>query len=305
MTDRERYRRAFSNARPKKELTWEDFSAMKTNKRTLTRPTAALIAAAALLCALSAGAVAANFLGLKDLVLPQDHDAQAPDSISLSGYMDAPESRALAEWESFLAEYDEDHAILYAIGNYMDPAFDKYICYTVYTQDMADKLEEIAAKYDLKLHTDMIDLCAHPEALGPLARFSKAEDTTYWMYMYEDGSCQFDGDVDVPGLGLVGVQFRRSVKGSFNDVILGVGDAADYSQWTYKTPSGVEVVLALSPNKSVIYADLPDCFAVFNVLLGAEYGMTPELLEGVADCYDFSTLSPVVSPAIPAEPAAR
>lgn len=311
MTDHERYRRAFSHAQAKKELTWEDFSVMKTKKRPLPHRMTALIASLALLCALGTGAVAANFLGLKDLLLPQRQEVTTHgktwevDSISLSGYMDSPESRALAQWEAFLAEYDKDRAILYAIGNYLDPAFEKYNCYLVYTQDMADKLEEIAAKYDLKLHTDMVDLYAHPEALGPLAEFSAPENNTYWTYMYEDGSCALDGDAYVPDWGLVGVQFMRSVKGVFNDVTLNVGDASEYQQWTYRTASGIDVALALGPGKSLIYADLPDCFAVFNVLAGSEDEMTPQRLEAVCECYDFSKLSPVVPPAIPAETAPR
>jgi len=284
-------------------------------------PLVGRLATAATICAVAAvlcgTAVGTNFLGLRDLLLS---DRQAVnqidpetgvtvpgqtvevDAVSLSGYMDSPESKALAEWQDFLASYDTDHAILDQVGNYLDPAFDKYICYTVYTQEMADKLEEIVNKYDLKLHTQSIDLYAHPEALGPLADFAKDTEETYWMYMYEEGSCHFDGWAYVKDWGLVDVQFQRSVKGYFNDVTLNIGDAAEYLQWNYKTSSGVEVLLALGPGKSLIFADLPDCFAAFNVLQGTESGMTKEYLEGVAERYDFSKLSPVETPEVGPEP---
>jgi len=278
---------------------------------------AAVLAAAVLLAALTATAVALNFLGLRDLLLPQKGEVNVidpatgvvvpgqtheVDTVSLSGYMDAPESKALAEWQAFLDGYDPDGSILASVGNYLDPALDQYLCYDVYTGDMADRLEEIAARYGLKLHRRRIDLYAHPEALGPLAGFARDKKETYWTYLYEDGSCHFDGYAYVEDYGLVNVQFQRSVKGCFNDVTLNVGDAASYEQWNYKTSSGVEVLLALGPDKSLIFADLPDCFAAFNVFQGTESEMTKARLEAVAERYDFSTLSPVEPPAALPEP---
>ena len=309
MSNRELYKRTFSQVHPSYTPRWEEqeeLSAWRSG-----RPLAPRLATAAALCAtvavLCATAFTTNFLGLRDL-FPRKQ-AEPPvrpvtsvvlpgseDTISLSGYMDSPEGQALAEWEEFLRTYDSDHAILDSIGNFNDPALDKYICYDVYTQDMADKLEEIVAKYGLKLHTQGIDLSAHPEALGPLADFVKDPEETYWMYMYEDGSCHFDGCAYVEDYGLVDVQFQRSVKGTFNDVTLNIWDPADYEQWTYETSSGVEVLLALGSSKCLIFADLPDSFCTLNVLQGTENGMTREYLEGVAECYDFSRLTPVVPP---------
>ncbi len=320
MLSKERYQRTFSQLRPSRDLEWEKFERMSCVKKR-SFPLRPLLVAAAELCllvVLSVTAVATNFLGLRDLLLPHKQEVnvidrstgavvpgktQEVDAVSLSGCMDSPEGKALAEWEDFLDGYDQDHAILDQVGNYLDPALEDYLCYLVYTQDMADKLEEIAAKYALELHREQIDLTAHPEALGPLAEFAKDPEETYWMYMYEDGSCHFDGRTAVEGWGPADVQFQRAVKGSFNDVTLNIGDAAAYEQWNYKTSSGVEVVLALGPGKSLIFADLPDCFASFNVLQGTERGMTREWLEGVAERYDFSKLSPVERPTLLPEPS--
>ncbi len=320
MLSKERYQRVFSQLRPSRNLEWDEFERLRWVKKR-TFPLRPLLAAAVELCllsALSVAAVATNFLGLRDLLLPHRPQGNGMDpqagivvprqtlevnTVSLSGYMDSPESRALAEWEDFLDTYDPDHAILDRVGDHLDPALEDYLCYLVYTQDMADKLEEIAATYALELHREQIDLTAHPEALGPLAEFAKDPEETYWMYMYEDGSCHFDGRTAVEGWGPADVQFQRAVKGYFNDVTLNIGDAAAYEQWNYKTSSGVEVVLALGPGKSLIFADLPDCFASFNVLQGTEGGMTREWLEGVAERYDFSKLSPVERPTLLPEPS--
>lgn len=313
MTNKEYYRRTFSQVRPSRQVKWEDYHMKQIRSRRLGR-ILAVAAALCLLAALSGVAVAVNFLGLRDLLLPQKQpvgvldpetgilvpgQTWGADTVSLSGYMDSPESKALAEWEDFLNEYDPDGALLAQVGNYLDPDFDKYVCYQVYTQEMADKLEEIVGKYGLTLHSKQIDLTAHPEVLGPLADFiDRNGNETYWSYMYEDGSCHFDGLAYAEGLGPVTVQFQRAVKGYFNDATLTIGDAAEYQSWTYKTSFGVEVLLALGPDRGLIFADLPDCFAALTVLQGAGEGMTREGLEAVAEQYDFSRLSPVEPPEV-------
>ena len=319
MNNRDFYRRTFSQLHPSKTVKWEEMQQMTQAKRT-KRPLSRLVPLAAvigLLALLGGTAVAVNFLGLRDALLPrqQEVDVIDPDTglmvpgektsvdvISLSGFAGTPESKALAEWKDFLEGYDRDRAILDSVGNTIDPVlFEKYGCYGVYTQEMGEKLEEIARTYGLRLHTKEIDLYAHPEALGPLADFGKDQET-YWTYMYEDGGCHFDGYAYVEGWGLVDVQFQRSVKGTFNEVILSVVDAAEYQEWSYKTASGVEVLLAMGPGKSVIMADLPDSFVVFNVFIGTDGEMTRERLEAVADCYDFNLLTPVQKPVLEEKP---
>lgn len=316
MNDRELYRRTFSQVHPSKTVTWEDTRQMKQKRRRPVGRLAPLAAAIALLALLGGTAVAVNLFGLRDALLPQrqevnvlDPDTGLPvpgeqtqvDVISLSGFMDSPESKALAEWQAFLEDYDRDGEILKSVGNTLDPVlFEKYGCYGVYTQEMGDKLEEIAEKHGLSLHTEMIDLYAHPEALGVLRDFGGGNET-YWTYMYEDGGCHFDGYAYVEGWGLVDIQFQRSVKGVFNEVTLSVVDASEYEEWTYRTKSGVEALLAMGPGKSVILADLPDSFVVFNVFIGTDGEMTRARLEAVADCYDLSLLTPVEKPAVEEE----
>lgn len=312
MNDRELYRRTFSQVHPSKTITWEDVKQMKQKRRRPLGRLVPLAAVIALLALLGGTAVAVNLFGLRDALLPQRQEVEVLDPetglpvpgektqvdvISLSGFANTPESKALAEWQEFLDGYDRDGSILNSVGNAIDPALDKYFYYGVYTQEMGDRLDEIVEKYGLKLHTDMIDLYEHPEALGPLAEFTQ-EKETYWTYMYEDGGCHFDGYAYVEGWGLVDVQFQRSVKGTFNEVQLSVMDAAKYQEWSYQTDSGVEVLLAMGPGKSVILADLPDSFVVFNIFIGTDGEMTRERLEAVADCYDFSVLTPVKKPVV-------
>ena len=208
-----------------------------------------LLIAAALtgLLTLSAAAIGGNWFGLRDLLLPQQQEVQLPintvtagedslppeqdrqtyqaDVISLAGYGDTPESRANAEWQAFLDSYDQDGAILESVGNSIFGAGTGYIHYQVYTQEMADKLDEIIAKYNLKLHTVMIDDLYTDEALcEQVGGDFLGENRTYSAYMYEDGSFKFDGELELPDYGLLDYQFQRCVRGSFSELTLNIRD---------------------------------------------------------------------------------
>ena len=61
---------------------------------------------------------------------------------------------------------------------------------------MADKLEEIIAKYDLKLHSWMEDVLpgTWPIAAGD---FCGENVTPYTGYIYENGTFRFDGGAEL------------------------------------------------------------------------------------------------------------
>lgn len=170
MTNREFYQETFSQVRGTGEIRWEDYAMRKRGRSLKWLVTSA--ASVALLAALSALAVAANFFGLRDVLLPEQGRVHVTDEqgvvvpgafeykdfVSLSGLADTPESRALAEWQAFRDGYDRDGAIIAEIGNRPTGFEEDYGLYSVYTQEMADKLEEIIARYDLKLHSWMEDV---------------------------------------------------------------------------------------------------------------------------------------------------
>lgn len=313
---RELYRQTFSQVHSSTVIRWEDMEAMKP-KRRVSKNLMVLAAVVALLAALSAAAVAADWFGLRSLllgrqqvVMPVDPETgeqgvQTVDMIGLSGYMDSAESKALAEWQEFLNGYDVEGAARAAdeTGFGLDGT---YSLYQVYNQEMADKLDEIVAKYGLKLHTNMAVLLPG-EWSAAVGTFTLSGNTAYSGYIYEDGTFAYDGDAELPGYGLVDYQFRRSVKGSFNEVILNVGDVAQYREWTYETVCGQAVTLALGPEKGLILADLGDSFVMVNVLAGTETDpddifssgpISAEDLEALADRFDFTVLTPVKDPGL-------
>ena len=311
---KELYQSTFSQIHSSTEIRWEDMRAVKRTHRPV-RGLAVLAAVIALLAALSTVAVATDFFGLRSLLLPRqqvtmpmdpetgEREVRTVDMIGLSGYLDSPESRALAEWQDFLNSYDLTAAAQEAdqIHLHPEPCYDLY---QVYNQEMADKLDEIVEKYGLSLHSRM-EMILPDGWSGAVGDFPLEGNTAYTGYIYEDGTFAYDGDADIPGYGLVDYQFRRSVKGCFNEVILNIDDVSQYREWVYETACGQTVTLALGTAKGLILADLGDSIVTANVLAGTETDpddifssgpFSAENLEALADSFDFSVLTPALAP---------
>ena len=300
MTNRDFYQETFSQVHSSATIRWEDFEQKKPAGKKPARRLLVLAAAIGLLVLLSAAAVAAHLLGLQDLVLPQGQSAPSPqqsvqeDVLSLSGYVNTPESQGLAEWNDFLASYDTDGKLLGVVGNDIAPDLAPYNCYLVYTREMADKLEEIAAKYGLTLHTWNHVVEDQEEWISLLGDFLGG-NPAYSGKIYEDGTFHYDGYLTTSGYGDLNYQFRRSVKGALNDVYLPVGDLSAYEEWYYKTDEGWEITLDLGPDRGFLLADLGDSFVFVNVLAGTAQGVTKQDMKQLADSFDFSLLTPAQS----------
>ncbi len=265
-----------------------------------------LLVAAAIAAALALAGCAAHFLGLWDLLLPekvevipsvQDDPEQKPyevNVISLAGFMETPESQALAQWQAFVEGYGYHTSTneIFAPGT-------SYNLYQVFDQTMADKLDGIIAQYGLKLHTgissiDQENLC---QAVGG----DFMGQNKGYGYIFEDGSFHIDGDIELPDYGKLDYQMSRNVRGTFSDVILSVNDIQAWQEWAYTTKDGTAVTLALSPNRGLIIADLPDSFVTINVLAGTESKIEDVFssgpigkaeMEALADSFGFTLLTP-------------
>ncbi len=280
---------------------------MEKHKKAYTR--VALLTLAAALAA-GAGAYAARQRSLRELTVSPEPAAETVsaeiaadeearnaahydpfaygDTISLQGYAGSPEQQAMEEWTRFLASYDTDGALLAAVGNGETGLDGRYGEYFVYTQEMADALDAIAAKYGLALH-EPSGWYEQQELFDRVGgRFLSIGE--WGGYRFPDGTFQCDEMGELNGFGDVAYQLRRTSKGVLDEVGLNVGDAAGYEQWGYETVSGATVLLALGSDKALIFADLPESFVAVNVLAGAEHGLTREALEVLADGIDFSIL---------------
>lgn len=211
---------------------------------------ALLIAAIISVLLLLVGCAVVVLMGLKDVQLGNyTYDSgfgetQSGDFISLQGFTGSPEYQAAQEWRDFCQSYDPDGTILAAIGNQPTGLDTKYQFYSAYTQEMADELDRICEKYGLALHTQM-DILQGQEDL--LQRVGGVFLTGYYNlggYLYDDGTFGLDGDALVDGE-LIGFQFRRSVKGSFDDVFLNVWDISRYQESHITAPTGDDLLLGL------------------------------------------------------------
>lgn len=258
------------------------------------------VACLVLLITLSTVAYAANWFGIRDLLLPftnqfQPRETQESDMIGLSGYQGSAEWQALAEWQEFVSQYDPDGSIYQDTDGRLDSSFARYSCYLVYSKEMADKMDSIVEKYGLQLHTTSFDLQEHPELVEVLGDFL-GNNGGYFTYMYEDGTFEVDGTIQFSDIGAWDFQLLRSVRGTFHDAMLDVGDISQYQESLYETESGVVVTLALGEDRVLVLADLTDSFVTVTIPYGTNNGMKQSHLQILADSINFAALTPVVPP---------
>ena len=314
--EKNEYREMFSKLRTSIN---EEELFMHQNKSRKPR-IAALVLAAALTLALAVGAYAVYRSRVQDLVLrssetpaPANAEAAAPsptpesqsydplpgnsDMISLQGYAGSPEYQAALAWAEFKHGYDRDGSELRKVGNKPTEWDEKYNFngYGVYTQEMADRIDAIAAQYGLALHSGGMQFGTVAELESRFGDFLSTYQ--YGGYFYEDGTFQCDCNQNG-----IDFQLRRSMKGVLDTVTLNVNDADQFEQWEYQTACGKTVLLALGPQKALILADLEDAFVAVNIIAGtqtppteAEVTMdlgpvTAQWMEALADSIDFSVL---------------
>lgn len=239
---------------------------------------------------------AMNLFGVKDLIhtllFEEGGSVVEYNVISMQGYRDSNEYKGLEEWIEFLSYYNEDRTEVEKETIELDK---KYNIYGVETLQMADRLDEIAAKYELKLHTS-IQQCADIEKLFQMAGTGDFLGTIHEVngssYVYEDGSFFYNGTAYLIDKETTFVyQFIRSKKGSFSNIVLDIGNTDDYNERTYKTAQGINVVISESQNKSLLITDLDSTFVVINILTDFSSGnITQENLEAFADSIDFSMI---------------
>jgi len=236
-----------------------------------------------------------------DRLNPSETVHVTSEFISMQGLKDSPEYRATKEWNDFLNSYDTDRKILSEVGNNPTGFEGLNLFYQVYTQEMYDKLVEIADKYDLKLHSEMNIISQEELDYRVGGSFMGDGLSRGWAYICEDGTFQFDGDTAINEKEVM-LQLRRSVKGTLDEPVLNIGSIEEYQEVQYETECGETVLLALGEDHSVIYADFEDCFILMNVLAGRELGILNETtitiddLKRMADDVDFSILKKVITP---------
>lgn len=243
--------------------------------------------------------------GKQTIDYPKLEQPYEVDTVSLHGIAGSPEYEACKEWEDFQEKYDADEKILSKVGNNLVGLGEYETIYGCYTQEMADKVDEICKKYKLsKLTSCQLvqgekKLCKQI-GIKNLFREEKAagmeQEFAPEGYYYADGTFHLDcsmklGEMD----SAADYQMSRSVKGTFQYVGgLNVGDLSKYKQWEYVTASGETVLLANNhSSKALIIADREKSFVVINVLgniLEGSFNISNKVLEAMADTIDFAAI---------------
>ena len=234
--------------------------------------------------------------------------------LTLAGMGETPAAQAAREWYAFLEGYDPDGEIRRS-GWGKEPEFPAaYYGYGLYSQEMKDKLDEILAKYDLKLRGERIEFQTSKllfRALGMenvLNPGSKASMKIDHAAYYENGNLDVYFDITIPGENdtdgekAKGYLYYRPKDCFIPDTAV-LTDAA-WEEWNYTTASGQKVLMLYSENSSAawIFCDMPACTASLRVdtigTMAVEQGadmqiavfemLRREQLEQVADAIDFS-----------------
>lgn len=232
--------------------------------------------------------------------------------LTVNGIQGTPAYQASMEWFEFQQSYDQDGKILESVWENW-PTFPKqYNAFTIYSQEMADKVDEIAAKYELKLPGECVAIGNAKDvfpALGidgllhPDCKAMAVPGFSPQWYVYEGGNFHLvffmrlddeNGQWPYPMIN----RFYFLKQGYFDPQFISMDQTANWEEWNYTTKNGNEVLLLLSDSdRSQIICQREDAMIVVAVEsvysneleLGRKSWpvMTRQQLEQVADAIDF------------------
>lgn len=236
------------------------------------------------------------------------------DVISLQGFTDSPNQRATRQWHDYLDSYPE--YILDVSPEIRHAIPDNYYAYGCYTWEMTEQLDKIAEGHGLKLLGEYVYINrGHEQVLFDALEISGiCREQEYAQVEYAEGHLYPEGTFDLgvnitlddsfDWIYLVMADFRYSRKGYFDDFTVAVTNLEEYREWEYTMPGGETALLALGEEKALILWDQGDAFlsVVFDSRMGIDR-MTAEMVEKIADLFDFSVTARSIS--WEAEKAAR
>ena len=228
------------------------------------------------------------------------------DVVTLYGRSGEPVQLALTEWFAFLEIYDPDGALMDNNPDHPEIPNRYEYTYSCYTPDMVKKLDEIAAKYGLKLLDERIpfqawqsDIFLKETGIGSLVLPESGAEITRLSGMYYppyNFGMEFSLKTEAIDTVLWGnVSYAR--KNYFPRAFPGGMDLNRFTQWDHKAPDGTRLLLALDDGGSAyIIAELSEAMLIYSIngnFSGSAYPqadeiITREQLEAVADVFNYA-----------------
>ncbi len=228
------------------------------------------------------------------------------DVVAIRGVKDSPNYSATMEWYEFIKDYP---SILEF--DFVDQSLENYQVYEwiygCYSQEMVDKVNEIAQKYDLQLlnqdttvqrwQTEILFEALGIENVCHEEKTSKLTDGS--GNFYAEGNFQYSFEFKLPkeeGVWphWVWATMCYSKDGYFHPITMTM-DMESYEQWDYTTADGVDVLIAQRKNGAILIAQTNNGLFWVNldtsaVTEGTE-SPTKQDIEQMAEVIDF-TIAP-------------
>ena len=287
--------------------------------RSLRRPLLVAAAIAAALLLVGCGIVYA--LRLQDMSIGKatytqrfDDKGKAIDPVEKSMDIITPYGRsgdaiqqALKEWYEFQESYDPDGALLTDEPDIPDIPNQYEYTYSCYTQEMVDKVDEIAAKYNLKLLDEWIPFQRYQSDIfleetgiqSLLLPDSDAQITGMAGMLYPPYNFSMEFNLVTENAGTLMTSYGYARKDYFPRAFPGGMDIDAYEQWDHTTPGGTKLLLALSgKGQGEIIAEQENAMIMISIdgnratshtnYPDASEVMTKAELESIADQFDYS-----------------
>ena len=288
-------------------------------RRTLRRPL--LVAALIAVMLLLVGCAVVYALRLQDMSIGQETYTQTFDEqgkyldepvektrdiLTLFGHNGDHIQKATAEWFAFLETYDPDGELMDNNPDHAKIPNQYEYTYGCYTTDMVAKVDELAAKYDLKLLDTAVavqawqsDVFCSETGIGSLllpgknAQIERASGTYYPPYNI---GLDFTMTTDFLDTRISGT-FEYARKDYFPSNLPGGMDLNLYTQWDYTSSDGSKLLLALSDKGSAyIIAEKEEAMIIvylYGNFSGSAYPSEEEILtkaelESLAGLFDYS-----------------
>lgn len=288
-------------------------------RRSLRRPLLVAAAIAAALLLVGCGIVYA--LRLQDMSIGKasytqrfDDKGKAIDPVEKSMDIITPYGRsgdaiqqALKEWYEFQESYDQDHALMTNEPDIPSIPNQYEYTYSCYTQEMVDKVDEIAAKYNLKLLDEWIPFQRYQSDIfleetgirSLLLPDSGAQITGMVGMLYPPYNFSMEFNLVTENAGTLMTSYGYARKDYFPRAFPGGVDIDAYEQWDHTAPGGTKLLLALDgKGQGEIIAEQENAMIMISIdgnratshtnYPDASEVMTKAELESIADQFDYS-----------------